>query len=106
MNSNELQKKVEALCNDAQFTSQLSACTTPAEVADLFTREGVTVSAEEMKQVLAMVAAPSGEELGEDALDGVSGGASVAVTAIVVGIRMFPGLISLLPVPKPRTIIK
>ena len=106
MNNNELQQEIQELCNDEQFTSRISMCTTAAEIADLFTAEGVAISADEMEQLLAMVAVPAGDELDEDALDGVSGGAMLPGRLGLILLPLLPRLPITLPVVPVRKVTK
>ena len=106
MNNNELQQKIQELCNDEKFTSRIAMCTTAAEVAALFTEEGVTISASEMEHLLAMVTVPAGDELDENALDGVSGGV-LALGQIALILRpLLPRLPITLPVVPVRKVTK
>ena len=98
MNNNELQLKIEHLIQDAHFTAKLSMCSTPAEMADLFTREGVSVSAEEMERIIAMASVPAGGELDENALDGVTGGTMLLGRVGLLLMPLFPKLPITLPV--------
>lgn len=106
MNSKELQQKIETLCNDAQFTAKLSMCSTPAEIAELFTREGISVTAEEMEQIVVMAAIPAGGELDENALDGVSGGAMLPGRLGLILLPLLPRLPITLPVVPIKRVTK
>lgn len=106
MNNNELQQKIQELCNDEKFTSRIAMCSTAAEIAVLFTEEGVTISAEEMEQLLAMAAVPAGDELDENALDGVSGGALLPGRVGLILLPLLPRLPITLPVVPVRKVTK
>ena len=106
MNNNELQQKIQELCNDEKFTSRISMCTTAAEIAALFTEEGVMISVAEMEQLLATAAVPVGDELDENALDGVSGGAMAIGRVGLILLPLLPRLPITLPVVPVRKVTK
>ena len=69
---NEMEMKIRALAEDPAFLQQLSACTTPEEVAQLFTAADVEMTAAEAASLMTQ-AAPDGE-LSEEQLESVAGG--------------------------------
>jgi predicted ribosomally synthesized peptide with nif11-like leader len=75
MSQDEMQKKIEALVNDAEFAAKLSQCETCDEIAALFGTEGIEVSGEELERAMAQVPV-QGEngEISEGDLEQVSGG--------------------------------
>ena len=62
------------LLNNEAFMAKLSEAKNIGEVKDLFAEEGVTVTEDEMLDSIL----PSGDELDEESLESVAGGASAS----------------------------
>jgi hypothetical protein len=75
MNQNEMQKKLEELMANTEFTDKLAQCGTFDEIAALFGTEEIEVSGEELERAMAQVPV-QGEngEISEGDLEQVSGG--------------------------------
>ena len=71
-------RKLEELIQDEAFRREMSACTELKQIADLFAKEGISVTEEELKQTMAEVQSQMNGELGEEELDNVAGGIAVA----------------------------
>lgn len=76
-----MEEKLKQLMDDAVFMEKLAALSTPAEIAEALQAEGVSVSAQEIEQL--MVSAPMGE-LDEASLDAVNGGLSLKTIINVI----------------------
>jgi predicted ribosomally synthesized peptide with nif11-like leader len=86
MSQDEMQKKIEALVNDAEFAAKLSQCETCDEIAALFGTEGIEVSGEELEKGMERISVQNENgEIGEDDLEQVSGGFLVTGTSFLVG---------------------
>jgi predicted ribosomally synthesized peptide with nif11-like leader len=84
MNQNEMQKKIEELMANTEFTDKLSQCETCDEIAVLFGTEGIEVSGEELETAMERVAAQNENgELSEENLEQVAGGVLATALAIV-----------------------
>jgi predicted ribosomally synthesized peptide with nif11-like leader len=87
MSQDEMQKKIEALVNNAEFAEKLSRCETCDEIAALFGTEGIAVSGEELETAMERISAQNENgEISEDDLEQVSGGSGLA---FLVGCILF-----------------
>ena len=92
-----MEEKIKEIMAKEGFADKLLACEEPEQVQELFAAEGIELTLEEVKQIGAGLNASlaEGDELDEDALDGVAGG--VAVSAIVSGIIVGVQLLAKVP---------
>jgi predicted ribosomally synthesized peptide with nif11-like leader len=85
MSQDEMQKKIEALVNNAEFAEKLSRCETCDEIAALFGTEGIAVSGEELETAMERISVQNENgEISEDDLEQVSGGCIVSGTAFLI----------------------
>lgn len=82
MNQNEMQKKIEELMANTEFTDKLAQCETFDEIAALFGTEGIEVSGEELERAIAQVPVQGEDgEISEGDLEQVAGGFISIATA-------------------------
>ena len=89
-------EKLQQVMQNKQYAEELMALETTEEIQAKFAEAGIEFSAEEVEQVVAFVvfqADKSGDELGEDSLENVTGGVFpigmaifLSLTALGVGI--------------------
>lgn len=98
----ELHTKILALCEDEKFTAKIAKCSTPTDIAALFSAEGVSVSAKDIEALLSMTSKAGADELPEEALNNITGGSALLSR---VGPILLP-LLSKLPITVPVQPIK
>lgn len=99
-----MQQRIETICADKEFNAKLSMCSTSSEIAELFTANGVPISADEIEKLLVMTAKQDQDELDADQLDVVSGGALAGVGSLLL--PLLPRLPITLPVMPIRKVTK
>lgn len=84
-----IQEKINAAMQDEAFVEAFRKCTTPEEVSALFAQKDIEVPVE---LALELFQPQDDAELGEDALDDVSGGGSIgAKIGAAIGNGVFYG---------------
>lgn len=94
-------KRLSELARDKSFIQALKACQSNEETLKTLERFGVSISAEELTELLKAVP-PEGDadgELSEDSLEDVAGGVGLRMTgAWKAAIPLIPRLTPLLPI--------
>jgi len=70
---------------DEKLIQQLEACRNNEETLKVLADNGINVTAEEMNELMkSLRAQESGDELGEDALEGVAGGVRTPLMPVIM----------------------
>lgn len=86
MTQMDIAKKIDALSNDPAFAERFAECASADEMAALLLSEGIEISSSELSELLASVAAMNSDELSEDSLDTVSGGALIGAGVVAYAV--------------------
>lgn len=108
MNTGDMLTKIEELLKSEKFVAKMAACESCEALAELFTAEGIPMSADDAEQLVAEVHRQGSGELDENDLESVAGGSLVGIvkTGILVGrlilSRGFPIVLPVLPRITPK----